>query len=119
VPWEARELKAVYNPLLLFVGEKAVGVVRVDVRQETKEAIFRRVAIRTEEQRRGYGTVLMGLAEDFAAEHGCVRFVAYVAPDAMPFYTRLGYRLDPGSLEHDVPNPRMVKEREEGAKWSD
>ena len=123
VLWEARGSKSVYNPhhpdeylpnnhpLILFVGEKAVGVVRVDLREEMEEAIFRRVAIRAEDQRRGYGTILMDRVEAFAAGHGCVKFVANVAVDAIPFYLKLGYRLDPGSPENDERNPRMVKER--------
>lgn len=122
VLWEARGLKGVYNPdhpderlpsnhpLLFFVDEKAVGVVRVDLRKESGEAIFRRVAIRTEDQRRGYGTVLMERAEAFAIEHGCVKFIANVALDAIQFYTKLGYRLDLESSEQDAHHRRMVKE---------
>ena len=121
VLWEARGAGSEYqanhpdehapdnHPMLLFANGKAVGVVRIDLKPETSEAIFRRVAIRTDEQRRGHGTVLMRLAEDFAAGEGCAIFVANVAVDAVPFYFKLGYRLDTGSSDNDPRNPRMTK----------
>lgn len=121
VLWEARGHHGVYNanhpdeyvvgnhPMLLFHDGQAVGVVRVDLKSETGEAIFRRVAIQIGEQRKGHGTVLMHLAEEFAIRNGCPNFVANAAPDAVPFYLKIGYRLDPKSPENDVRNPRMVK----------
>ena len=121
VLWEARGHHGTYNanhpdehaagnhPMLLFHGEDAVGVVRIDLKYETAESIFRRVAIRISDQRHGHGTVLMQLAEEFAVRNGCPNFVANAAPDAVPFYLKLGYRLDPVSPENDSRNPRMVK----------
>ena len=123
VLWEARGLGDLYqadhpdehvpgnHPMLLFADERAVGVLRVDLKPVTKEAVFRRVAIRADEQRKGHGTALMCLAEDFAVENECTVFVANVASDAMAFYFKLGYRLDTESSENDPRNPRMIKER--------
>ena len=73
VLWESRGHYGVYDenrpdeydsgnhPFLLMRGDRAVGVVRVDI--DGRRAIFRRVAIREDAQRSGYGRVLLALAE--------------------------------------------------------
>ena len=98
-----------HYPMLFFVNDRPVGVLRVDIDSERKEGIFRRVAITVNEQRQGYGKKMMNAAEDFAVKIGCNRFVSYVARDAAPFYEKLGYRFAP-SADDDPINPRMTKE---------
>lgn len=97
-------------PMLFVVSGKPVGVVRIDLKKDKRQAIFRRVAIAVAEQKKGFGTALMRAAEEFARQRGCEIFVANVAPDAVPFYARLGYMPDAQSAENDPRNPRMVKD---------
>jgi GNAT superfamily N-acetyltransferase len=81
-----------HYPLVLWDSGVAVGVIRIDVQDAV--AVFRRVAIREDLQRRGYGRHLLQGAERFAAEHGCIRAVSHVDPEAVPFYERCGFRRD-------------------------
>lgn len=74
--------------LLLYRGE-AIGVVRIDVDGAT--AICRRVAIRSDVQKRGHGRTLLALLEQFARDHGCEQLTSHVAPDAVGFYERFGF----------------------------
>lgn len=121
VLWEARgrtdyqedhpdEWAEGHFPMLFFVDGIPVGVVRIDLDDKLQEAIFRRVAIATPEQRKGFGRKLMEAAETFASERGFQWLVANVAIDAIPFYEKLGYVLDRDSLATTDPkNPRMTK----------
>jgi GNAT superfamily N-acetyltransferase len=79
-----------FPKLLLFRGEP-VGVVRVDVDGPT--ALIRRVAVRSDAQRRGHGRVLLSLVEDFARQNGCRRLASHVAVDAVNFYERCGFTI--------------------------
>ena len=85
------------HPLIFCAADVAVGVIRIDVR--TPVATFRRVAIRADLQRRGYGRRLLEYAERFAREHGCARAESHVDPNAIGFYERCGYaRIDPRNM---------------------
>jgi GNAT superfamily N-acetyltransferase len=79
-----------HYPFLLWVGDAAAGVIRIDVAGAV--ATFRRVAIRDDLQRRGLGRRLLNAAERFAREHGCARVEANVDAGAIAFYERCGYR---------------------------
>jgi GNAT superfamily N-acetyltransferase len=79
-----------HHPLLLWVGDAPAGVIRIDVADAV--ATFRRVAIRDDLQRRGYGRRLLNAAERFAREHGCTRVEASVDAGAIAFYEQCGYR---------------------------
>jgi GNAT superfamily N-acetyltransferase len=83
------EHRAGHHPLVLWAGDAAVGVLRVDITGTV--AVFRRVAVRPEVQRRGYGQQLLRLAEQFAKTHGCTRIESHVDPDAVAFYERCGF----------------------------
>lgn len=78
------------HPMLLWDAETPVGVIRIDVAGAV--ATFRRVAIRDDLQRRGYGRRLLDAAERFAKDQGCTRVEASVDSDAITFYERCGYR---------------------------
>jgi RimJ/RimL family protein N-acetyltransferase len=80
------------HPKLLLFRSEPVGVIRIDIAAEN--AIFRRVAIRADMQRRGHGSVLLWLAERFAVEHGCRQLTSFVALDAVGFYQKCGFALD-------------------------
>lgn len=123
VLWEARgrddyqenhpdEMADGHYPMIFCVDGSPVGVVRIDLKEAGQEAIFRRVAITTLEQRKGFGTKLMKAAERFALERGYQKLVAHVAIDAIPFYEKIGYTFDPDtSATTDPDNPRMIRKR--------
>lgn len=96
------------HPFLLVARGDPVAALRVDLAVEPDAAVFRRVAVRAPLRRQGYGRELMRRAEAFAQGEGCRRFVAYVAPDAIDFWSKIGYRV----VSHQVPgtDPRMEKE---------
>jgi len=120
--WEARGLFGVYDrknpdeylenhlPKLLKLDGVAIGVIRIDLTRVTREAGFRRVAIIESQQGRGYGRELLRLAEEFAVENGYRNFWANVAKDAIGFWEKLGYSLDPGHPRNNPEFPRMVKQ---------
>jgi GNAT superfamily N-acetyltransferase len=74
--------------LLLHTGD-TIGVVRIDL--TPPRAIFRRVAVREDVQRRGHGRALLALAEEFARAHGCSEVMSFVDPDAVGFYAKCGF----------------------------
>jgi GNAT superfamily N-acetyltransferase len=77
------------HPFLLTRDGLPVGVIRVDL--EPERAIFRRVAVRADAQRRGHGRALLSLAEAFVRQQGIAVIHSYVDPDAMGFYERCGF----------------------------
>ena len=79
-----------HHAFVLWDADAAVGVIRIDLRDAI--AVFRRVAIRADLQRRGYGRQLLHAAERFAAGRGSTLVVSYVDPDAVGFYERCGFR---------------------------
>jgi GNAT superfamily N-acetyltransferase len=125
VLFETRGLIGVYNeshpdehredhyPLLLFLSDQAIGVIRVDL--AGAEAIFRRVAIRANQQRMGHGRKMLALAERFAYAKGCVVLRSSVEPTAVAFYARCGFLPDdmPGTLS-SVPMWKQVDGRAAG-----
>jgi GNAT superfamily N-acetyltransferase len=95
-----------HYPFLLWIAGEPVGVIRVDIDGAT--AIFRRVAIREDVQRRGYGRRLLSEAEQFARSQTCVRIESHVDPPAVPFYERCGFTLEVSSSGPDRL-PLMIK----------
>jgi len=89
-----------HYPFLLWVGDEPAGVIRIDVAGAV--ATFRRVAIRDDLQRRGYGRRLLKAAELFAREHGCTRVEANVDAGAIAFYERCGYRRADRPSRHEA-----------------
>jgi GNAT superfamily N-acetyltransferase len=83
------EHRAGHYPLLLSDASTAVGAIRIDI--DGERAIFRRVAIREDLQRRGYGRRLLQAAEEFARQRHCTRVESHVDPDAVGFYERCGF----------------------------
>ena len=103
VLWEARGRFGVYDdthpdeykeghfPKLLFLDGEPIGVIRIDVAGAL--GWFRRVAIVESLQRKGHGSQLIKMAEEFARGQGVARIQSDVDREAISFYHRLGYRL--------------------------
>jgi len=94
------ERRVGHHAFLFWSGTVPVGVIRVDINGDT--AIFRRVAIRDDVQRRGHGRSLLRAAEEFARSMGCTRIESHVDPGAVGFYERCGFvrpapRANPGT----------------------
>jgi GNAT superfamily N-acetyltransferase len=101
VLWEARAKSSKYDPnhpddripsnfpLLYVSDEKTIGVLRVDLDNET--AWFRRVAVDEEYQKQGYGTKMIEAAITFARAKGCGLVRSNVARDAVGFYEKVGF----------------------------
>lgn len=116
VLFEARGLFGVYDetrpderaagnhPKLLRHRGDAVGVVRIDIVGTV--ALLRRVAVRSDVQRHGHGRMLLSLAENFARHNGCERLASHVATDAVEFYRKCGFSIEPervtGPSGHDA-----------------
>jgi GNAT superfamily N-acetyltransferase len=89
------------HPMLLTCDGIPVGALRVDLVAERDVAIMRMVAVASCAQRRGHGRHMLGLAEDFAREHGCSKAAVFSADDAVGFYASCGYRLDMWDADED------------------
>jgi len=100
------ETRPGHHPLLLWVAGTPAGTIRVDVNGH--RAILRRVAIREDLQRRGYGRQLLEEAEQFARQHGCTRLESYVDLGAVGFYERCGFTRADSAASTDVA-PLMTK----------
>jgi len=88
-PRHPDETKPGNHPLLLLHAGVPLGVIRIDI--DGERAIFRRVAIREDAQRRGHGRAMLEAAEAFARGQGCVRVESHVDAGAVPFYLRCGF----------------------------
>jgi GNAT superfamily N-acetyltransferase len=75
--------------LLLTEAGEPIGTVRIDVIPPV--AWLRRVAIREDRQRQGYGRKMLELAAEFARSCGCRQLRSNVADDAVGFYRKLGF----------------------------
>jgi GNAT superfamily N-acetyltransferase len=100
------ETRPGHHPLLFWAAGSPVGVIRIDV--DGSRAIFRRVAIRDDLQRRGYGRQLLEAAEQFARQQGCTQIESHVDPTAVNFYQRCGFFLANPAASHDTA-PLMFK----------
>ena len=83
------ERRAGHHPFIFWSGSAPIGVVRVDIDRDI--AVFRRVAIHDEFQRRGHGRALLAAAEEFARAQGCAQVESHVDAAAIRFYERCGY----------------------------
>lgn len=77
-----------YPRILVHEGE-VIGVIRIDV--ASPQATFRRVAVREDSQRQGYGRQLIRFAEAFALAQSCHEVVSFVDEAAIGFYQRCGF----------------------------
>ena len=89
----ADELAPGHHPLLLWLDERPIGAIRIDILGEARAGL-RLVAIDPALHRQGHGRMLLQLAEDFARGAGCTRTVVYSTQDAAGFYAKAGYSED-------------------------
>ena len=78
-------------PKVLVHDSRYIGAMRIDLGDGIAQ--WRSVAIAEPHQRQGFGRALIALAEAFALERGAKRAESSVAPDAVTFYEKCGYRL--------------------------
>jgi GNAT superfamily N-acetyltransferase len=79
------------HPVILTCDGAPVAAMRIDMVAISSFAIMRTVAVTMNHQRRGYGRMMLLLAEEYAAENGSTAAVVFSAPDAVGFYSKCGY----------------------------
>jgi GNAT superfamily N-acetyltransferase len=79
------------HPVILTCNGAPVAAMRIDLVATASFAIMRTVAVTTNHQRRGYGRIMLSLAEEYALHNGYTAAVVFAAPDAVGFYTKCGY----------------------------
>ena len=99
------EHEASHIPLLLRKDGLALGTVRLDL-SNGAAGVVRLVAIMPEYQRQGLGRILMSEVERLSAKHGLERLEVHAAPDAVPFYEKLGWVM----VDAGQSSPLMAKD---------
>ena len=115
-PWnqprgsEQDELEQTSTHLMVLDGQRAVGVGRLHF-NGIREAQIRYMAIDTEQQRRGIGTLLLQALEKKAGELGASQVVLDAREHALGFYRKQGYQAEgPGhTLFNTIPHVKMRK----------
>ncbi|MGC4097612.1 MAG: GNAT family N-acetyltransferase [Nitrospira sp.] len=79
------------HPVLLTCDGVPVGAMRIDLVAEQGFAIMRTIAITSDRQRRGYGRIMLSLAEEYASNNGFTATVVFAAHYAIEFYIKCGY----------------------------
>ena len=77
------------HPKIAKIGARTIGVIRIDVSADVAQ--FRRVAIDTPFQGKGYGTEMISLAEKFVSDNGLRKIYSSVDQAAVTFYRKCGY----------------------------
>jgi len=95
------------TPMLLRAGNEAVGVLRVDDLGQGQAAL-RLLAIRRNQQQRGYGARMIALVLAQLRERGYARVVVNAAPDAVEFYKRFGFREEAWPDDHAAAAVQMA-----------
>ena len=93
-PEHADEFKELNFPHLLRHDGEAIGTIRIDILGDARAA-FRLIAIRSDVQRQGHGTMLLRLAEQRAISFGCREIVLNAVKPALGFYRKHGYEPGP------------------------
>src|SRR3954469_14647717 len=70
-------------PVILTCDGAPVAAMRIDIVAPGSFAIMRTVAVTTNRQRRGYGRIMLSLAEKYARQNGATATVVFAAPDAV------------------------------------
>jgi len=96
-PWnqprgsERDDLESISTHLACFEGNSIVGVVRLDMISE-EFAQVRFMAVDSNAQGKGIGTLLMQAAEKHAVQLGYTKIVLQARENAIPFYLSMGYQ---------------------------
>ena len=93
--------------LLAFAGDKAVGTARIDIEKNGK---IGRLAVVARSRGRGIGRALMERCHEIAARRGLSQVWCNAQVSAVPFYERLGYRVE-GEIfdEAGIDHLRMTR----------
>ena len=91
-------------PLLLLKDGKPVGTVRLDLERKNRGTV-RLAAILPAHQRQGLGRVMMTELEALAVDNDVSRLEVHAAPDAVPFYEKLGWLM----VDASRTSPLMAK----------
>ena len=78
------------HPLVFLADRQVIGTIRIDLKRDSR-AIFRLVAIDDPWQGQGFGTRMLGMAEDYARECGAGTVCLNSVADANRFYIRHGF----------------------------
>jgi len=103
------------RPVILMCDSAPVAAMRIDIVGSASFAIMRTVAVMANHQRRGYGRIVLSLAEEYALQNGSTAAVVFSAPDAVGFYTKCGYAphtWDPQGLFGSGPQLRKLLTRQ-------
>ena len=109
--WEARDFRGEDTSFHLgaFVDDRLVGVLILRPVDATTVQM-RQVAVATDVQGRGIGSVLVRYAEQFAAARGYTRISAHARERALAFYRKLAYRvIGERFTEIDLPHFTIEK----------
>ena len=79
------------HPVILTCDAAPVAAMRIDIVATASFAIMRTLGVTTKHQRRGYGRIMLSLAEEYALQNGSTATVVFAAPAAVGFYTKCGY----------------------------
>ncbi len=99
------EVCAANHQLGFFLRGQLIGTIRIDFMGDASVA-FRAIAVDGQYQNMGLGSILLKLAEKYAAKHGCDKISLHVNKKATNFYKKNGYveigdwgvKLDPASI---------------------
>jgi ribosomal protein S18 acetylase RimI-like enzyme len=89
-----------------------MGTIRIDLPSDRpSEARLRLIAIKKEFRGQGHGLIMMTLTEVYLRSKAPGRTALLIssAPDAVPFYEKLGYHEEPEHLREHPQCPLMVK----------
>ena len=90
-PEHPDETKPNHHPMGFFYRDELIGTIRIDFMDE-KRCAFRAVAIDEQYQNKGYGGILLKMAEAFSAKQGRNKIFLHVNGKAANFYVKNGYR---------------------------
>ena len=92
-----------------FDGERAVGCLVLRL-AGSGELVMRQVAVAADAQRRGIGKLLVAESERECVRRGCSKLSMHARETAVPFYERLGYRVEGEPfVEVGLPHREMAK----------
>jgi len=83
------ELNTNNHRRILLLDNEPIGTIRIDI--EKPYAKFRLVTIREDQQKHGYGSKLLQMAEEFAIDNGCREVIIISGKESVGFWFKCGY----------------------------
>lgn len=97
--------------MVLFAGDVPVGVCRVFAAGEPGTFIIGRVAVEKDMRRRGFGSAMLALTEEYIKSIGGRRTELHSQCRRKDFYARAGYT-ETGGIEDDEGCPHIMMFKE-------